>query len=46
MAETLYIVIPAYNGEANIKNVIADWYPVIERHNGNGLDFSHLDISF
>ena len=36
MAETLYIVIPAYNEEANIKNVIADWYPVIERHNGNG----------
>lgn len=27
----LYIVIPAYNEEANIKNVIKDWYPVVEK---------------
>lgn len=34
--ETLYIIIPAYNEEANIKNVIDDWYPIVEKHNGNG----------
>lgn len=34
--ETLYIVIPAYNEEKNIEKVIDDWYPVIERYNGNG----------
>ena len=34
--EKLFIVIPVYNEEANIKSVIEDWYPVIEKHNGNG----------
>lgn len=34
--DILYIVIPAYNEEANIKSVIEDWYPVVEKHNGNG----------
>ena len=34
--DKLYIVIPAYNEEANIKSVIDDWYPVVEKHNGNG----------
>lgn len=34
--DKLYIVIPAYNEEANIERVIKDWYPVIEKHNGNG----------
>ncbi len=33
----LYIVIPAYNEEENILNVINDWYPVVEKHNGCGL---------
>lgn len=33
--EKLYIVIPAYNEEENIKQVIDDWYPVVEKHNGN-----------
>lgn len=28
--EKLYIVIPAYNEEANIETVIREWYPVIE----------------
>lgn len=32
----LYIVIPAYNEQDNIEQVINDWYPVIEKHNGNG----------
>ncbi len=34
--EKLFIVIPVYNEEANIKSVIEEWYPVIEKHNGNG----------
>lgn len=34
--EKLYIVIPVYNEEANIKEVIEDWYPVVEKHNENG----------
>ncbi len=29
--DKLYIVIPAYNEEANIKRVIADWYPVVDK---------------
>lgn len=36
MSESLYIIIPAYNEEANIVKVIEHWYPVIEAHNGNG----------
>ncbi len=34
--EKLYIVIPAYNESENIEKLIQDWYPVIEKHNGNG----------
>lgn len=34
--EKLYIIIPAYNEEANIRNVINDWYPVVEKHHGDG----------
>jgi len=33
--DSLYIVMPAYNEEANIKNVIRDWYPIVEKL-GNG----------
>lgn len=29
--DKLYIVIPAYNEEANVKNVIKDWYPIVEK---------------
>ncbi len=29
--DKLYIVIPAYNEQDTIKNVIEDWYPVIEK---------------
>lgn len=36
MGEILYIVIPAYNEGDNIEKLIANWYPIIERHNGNG----------
>lgn len=34
--DILYIVIPAYNEEENIKNVISEWYHIIEKYNGNG----------
>lgn len=36
MGDCLYIIIPAYNEEANIEQVIADWYPIVERHDGGG----------
>lgn len=32
----LYVVIPAYNEEANIEQCINDWYPIVSRHSGNG----------
>lgn len=34
--DKLYIVIPAYNEESNIAQVINDWYPIVEQYNGNG----------
>ncbi len=34
--DVLFIVIPAYNESENINNCIDDWYPVVERHSGNG----------
>ena len=33
--DKLYIVIPAYNEEENIKAVINDWYPIVDKI-GNG----------
>lgn len=30
--DKLYIVIPAYNEEANIEQVVSQWYPVAEAH--------------
>jgi len=30
MGETLYIVIPAYNEEDNIRNVVAEWYTILD----------------
>lgn len=32
---TLYIIIPAYNEEKTILQVINDWYPIVEAHNEN-----------
>lgn len=40
--DKLYIVIPAYNEEANIKHVIKDWYPVVEKV-GNGSKLVIID---
>lgn len=34
--DVLYIVIPAYNEEKNIEKVINDWYPIVEKYNGDG----------
>lgn len=34
--DKLYIIIPAYNEEENIRQVIDDWYPIVEAHNENG----------
>ena len=28
--ETLYIVMPTYNEEENIRNVVAEWYPILD----------------
>jgi len=35
--DSLYIVIPAYNESETIRQVIDDWYPIIEQHNGRGI---------
>lgn len=34
--DILYIIVPAYNEEENILNVIEDWYPIVEKYDGNG----------
>ena len=36
MKETLYLVMPAYNEEANIEDVVRQWHPVAERINAEG----------
>lgn len=41
MNESLYIVMPAYNEETNIRNVVAEWYPVLSKGN----DDSRMVIS-
>jgi len=33
---SLYIVIPAYNEEQNIRRCVDDWYPIAEAHNPDG----------
>jgi len=40
--DKLYIVIPAYNEEANIDSVIKDWYPIVEKI-GNGSKLVIID---
>ena len=32
--DAVYLVIPAYNEEANIENVISSWYPIVEKIGG------------
>ena len=38
MKDTLYIVMPAYNEEANIEDVILQWHPICERIAAEGND--------
>ena len=35
-SDRLFIVIPAYNEEENIHQIVEDWYPIVEKHNGGG----------
>ena len=35
MKDSLYIVIPAYNEEENIRQVVEDWYPVVDTRSGD-----------
>lgn len=35
--DKLYIVIPAYNEQENIRQVMDEWYRIVERHPGGGL---------
>ncbi|MDE6601327.1 MAG: glycosyltransferase family 2 protein [Lachnospiraceae bacterium] len=34
--DKLYIVIPAYNESENIGQVVKEWYPIVEKYNGDG----------
>ena len=34
--DTLYIVVPAYNEADNIRQLVEDWYPVVQAHDGGG----------
>lgn len=34
--DSLYIVMPAYNEEANIEETIRQWYPIVEKHSQDG----------
>ncbi|MBR4718889.1 MAG: glycosyltransferase family 2 protein [Lachnospiraceae bacterium] len=33
--DSLYIIIPAYNEEENIRQVVEDWYPVVDTRSGD-----------
>ena len=50
--DILYIIIPAYNEEENIGQIIEDWYPVIHAHAGGGasrlviIDDGSMDATF
>ena len=35
MADSLYIIIPAYNEQDNIRQVVKEWYPVVTRYGEN-----------
>lgn len=33
--DKLFIIVPAYNEAENIEKFINDWYPIVEKHNGD-----------
>lgn len=35
-SDILYIIMPAYNEEENIRQAIDDWYPIVEKCSGGG----------
>lgn len=35
--DKLYLIMPAYNEEANIEKVVEEWYPIVEKYSGDGL---------
>lgn len=35
--ETLYIIMPAYNEAQTIREVVKEWYPVVENHMWGGV---------
>ncbi len=42
MADRLFIIIPAYNEQENIRQVVSDWYPIVETH-GNDSSLVVID---
>lgn len=42
MADCLYIIIPAYNEQDNIKQVVEDWYPIVTEY-GEGSKLVVID---
>ncbi|MEE8885749.1 MAG: glycosyltransferase family 2 protein [Eubacteriales bacterium] len=34
--DTLFIIMPAYNESANIRQTVENWYPIVEAHDGGG----------
>lgn len=34
--DKIFFIVPAYNESENIRKLIDDWYPVVEKHNGDG----------
>lgn len=43
MSEVLYIVIPAYNEEENIENIVNDWYPVVVQRGNSASSLVIID---
>ena len=42
--DKIYFVLPAYNEEANIEEVIREWHPICEKINAEGHE-AHLVIA-
>lgn len=36
MSEVIYVIVPAYNESENIEGLINDWYPIVNKYNGDG----------